>query len=98
MAYLQSKFNCGGGTGIRTLEPLVGVTRSPSVRLQPLGHPTIRLVRLSETSLMVNHLLFLKRIEEALPSLFPLLVHAPATVAHEFGPERRRYGECENGE
>ncbi len=45
----------GGGTGIRTLEPLVGVTRSPSVRLQPLGHPTSLLLPFDRAPATVTH-------------------------------------------
>ena len=31
----------GGGEGIRTLDTLLTYTRFPSVRLKPLGHPSI---------------------------------------------------------
>ena len=31
----------GGGEGIRTLDTLLTYTRFPSVRLKPLGHPSV---------------------------------------------------------
>lgn len=33
--------NIRGGSGIRTHGPLFGVSRFPSVRLKPLGHPSV---------------------------------------------------------